>query len=69
MEDNQTINTPPRGNCSFCGRPRGSFKEIVENPTGTVVICNDCISICRDILQAEERNSQKQQHVVLQSRD
>lgn len=67
MEDNQTTNMPPRGNCSFCGRPRGSFKEIVENPTGTVGICNDCIRICRDILQAEERKRQKEQLLVLPS--
>ena len=33
MEDNQTPNQPKNNNCSFCGRPRGAFKEIVEiNP-------------------------------------
>ena len=58
MDDNQTPNTnneqPKRsGNCSFCGRPRGAFKEIVENPNGSVGICNDCIRICREILDAE----------------
>ena len=47
--------------CSFCGRPRGAFKEIVENPNGSVGICNDCIRICRDILDAEERKRRKEQ--------
>ncbi len=65
MDDNQTPNTnneqPKRnGNCSFCGRPRGAFKEIVENPNGSVGICNDCIRICREILDAEERKRTKE---------
>ena len=63
MDENQTPNVekPQRnGNCSFCGRPRGAFKEIVENPNGSVGICNDCIRICRDILDAEERKRTKE---------
>ena len=63
MDENQTPNVeqPKRnGNCSFCGRPRGAFKEIVENPNGSVGICNDCIRICRDILDAEERKRTKE---------
>lgn len=66
--ENQTPPTMPRnGNCSFCGRPRGTFKEIVENPNGTVGICNDCIRICREILDAEERKRQKEQPFNLPS--
>ena len=67
MEDNQNIGMPPRGSCSFCGRPRGAFKEIVENPTGTVGICSDCIKICREILQTEERKRQKEHLLALPS--
>lgn len=66
MDNNNQNQIPPRNNnCSFCGRPRGAFKEIVENPTGTVGICNDCIRICREILDAEERKRQKEQPFVL----
>ncbi len=62
MDNNNENKIPFRSNaCSFCGRPRGAFKEIVENPTGTVGICNDCIKICKDILEAEERRRQKEQ--------
>ncbi|MBQ8451330.1 MAG: ATP-dependent Clp protease ATP-binding subunit ClpX [Clostridia bacterium] len=59
MDENQT---PPemRSTCSFCGRPRGAFKEIVENPNGSVGICNDCIRICKDILDSEERKRRKE---------
>ena len=60
MDDKQIPNGPKNSNCSFCGRPRGAFKEIVENPTGSVGICNDCIRICREILEAEERKRQKE---------
>lgn len=60
MDDNQMPNGPKNNNCSFCGRPRGAFKEIVENPTGSVGICNDCIRICREILEAEERKRRKE---------
>ena len=61
MDEKQTPNAPRNNNCSFCGRPRGTFKEIVENPTGTVGICNDCIRICREILDTEERKRQKEE--------
>ena len=30
MNENQIPNGPKNSNCSFCGRPRGAFKEIVE---------------------------------------
>ena len=60
MDDKQITNGPKNNNCSFCGRPRGAFKEIVENPTGSVGICNDCIRICREILETEERKRQKE---------
>ena len=60
MDDKQMPNGPKNNNCSFCGRPRGAFKEIVENPTGSVGICNDCIRICREILEAEERKRRKE---------
>ena len=60
MSENEIPNGPKTNGCSFCGRPRGAFKEIVENPTGTVGICNDCIRICREILDNEERKRQKE---------
>lgn len=64
MDENQKP-TERNNGCSFCGRPRGAFKEIVENPNGTVGICNDCIRICRDILDAEERKRRKEQPFAL----
>jgi len=61
MDDEKKKPTEPRNNgCSFCGRPRGAFKEIVENPNGSVGICSDCIRICREILDAETRKRSKE---------
>ena len=66
--ENQTpTNEPKNNNCSFCGRPRGAFKEIVENPNGTVGICNDCILICKEILDNEARKRRKEQPFNLPS--
>lgn len=57
---------PPRNNrCAFCGRPKGTFKSIVENPNGTVGICDDCIKICGEILKQEERKHKKQEKLIL----
>ena len=66
MSDN-TQQTPPKRNdhCSFCGRPRTAFKGMVENPNGSVAICNDCINICKEILNAEERKRKKEEELPL----
>ena len=44
-------NRPRNKGCAFCGRPKGAFKSIVENPIGTVGICDDCVKICSEILK------------------
>lgn len=66
MSDN-IQQTPPKRNdhCSFCGRPRSAFKGMVENPNGSVAICNDCINICKEILNAEERKHKKEEELKL----
>lgn len=79
MSENQNNNNqnPPNGGnnggngkipnkgCAFCGRPKGMFKSIVENPIGTVGICDDCIKICNEILKQEERKNKKEEKLVL----
>ncbi len=56
---------PRNKGCAFCGRPKGAFKSIVENPNGTVGICDDCVKICNEILKQEERKRNKQEKLVL----
>ena len=66
MAENTEQTTPKRNDhCSFCGRPRTAFKGMVENPNGSVAICNDCINICKEILNAEERKHKKEEELVL----
>lgn len=66
--ENQTpTGGPKNNNCSFCGRPRGAFKEIIENPTGSVGICNDCILICKNILDAEAKKRAREEIFILPS--
>ena len=69
MDEIKTTTSQRNNGCSFCGRPRGAFKEIVENPNGNVGICNDCIRICRDILDAEERKRHKEEPFNLPTPD
>jgi ATP-dependent Clp protease ATP-binding subunit ClpX len=40
--------------CSFCGKSQHDVRKLIAGPT--VFICNECIELCRDIIQ-EEKNS------------
>ena len=43
--------------CSFCGKSKESVKKFISGPN--VYICNECISLCNEILaEEEERESQ-----------
>jgi len=39
--------------CSFCGKPQDLVTRLIAGPSGGVYICNECIDICNDILDAE----------------
>ena len=38
--------------CSFCGKPQAGVKRIIAGPG--VYICDECISVCRNILDEDE---------------
>ena len=42
--------------CSFCGKPADQSRHLVAAPSGNINICNNCISVCQDILSQEEDN-------------
>jgi len=45
--------------CSFCGKSKESVKKFISGPN--VYICNECISLCNEILaEEEEREAQEQ---------
>jgi ATP-dependent Clp protease ATP-binding subunit ClpX len=47
--------------CSFCGKSKDSVKKFISGPS--VYICNECISLCNEIL-AEEEEREAQDAVV-----
>ncbi len=40
--------------CSFCGKPQSQVKRLISG--AGVYICNECIELCQDILDAEEQH-------------
>ena len=38
--------------CSFCGKSKETVKKFISGPS--VYICNECISLCNEILEEEE---------------
>ena len=54
--------------CSFCGKSKESVKKFISGPS--VYICNECISLCNEILaEEEERESQDAQATTLVPRE
>ncbi len=47
--------------CSFCGKSKESVKKFISGPS--VYICNECISLCNEIL-AEEEEREASESVV-----
>jgi ATP-dependent Clp protease ATP-binding subunit ClpX len=47
--------------CSFCGKSKDSVKKFISGPS--VYICNECISLCNEILAEEEEREQAENTV------
>jgi ATP-dependent Clp protease ATP-binding subunit ClpX len=47
--------------CSFCGKSKDSVKKFISGPS--VYICNECISLCNEILAEEEEREQTESTV------
>jgi ATP-dependent Clp protease ATP-binding subunit ClpX len=43
--------------CSFCAKPGSEVAKVVAGPG--VYICNECIGLCNDVLQAEQQRPSK----------
>ena len=41
--------------CSFCGRSQLETKNMITSPTGTSFICEDCVAVCKDMLDRAKR--------------
>src|SRR5438128_8787555 len=41
--------------CSFCGKPQDQVRRLIAGP-GAVYICDECVELCREIIDEEELN-------------
>ena len=41
-----------RYNCSFCGKPQEQVQRLIAGPGG-VYICDECVSLCQEIITEE----------------
>jgi ATP-dependent Clp protease ATP-binding subunit ClpX len=41
--------------CSFCGKSQHEVRKLIAGPT--VFICDECVELCKDIIQEEKRSS------------
>jgi len=51
--------------CSFCGKSKDAVKRFISGPS--VYICNECISLCNEILAEEEEKEQDSVQMPLPS--
>ena len=45
-------------NCSFCGKNQSKVKKLIAGPN--IYICNECVDLCNDILQEENKNEKEE---------
>jgi ATP-dependent Clp protease ATP-binding subunit ClpX len=41
--------------CSFCGKSQQEVRKLIAGPT--VFICDECVELCKDIIQEENKSS------------
>jgi len=41
--------------CSFCGRSQKEVKKLISSPDGNSLICDECVSVCKDMLFEEQK--------------
>ncbi|MBQ8427080.1 MAG: ATP-dependent Clp protease ATP-binding subunit ClpX [Clostridia bacterium] len=50
--------------CSFCGKPKELTKRLIAGPNG-IYICDECIEICRDVMQEDNMKEGESQPINL----
>ena len=49
--------------CSFCDKPEGPNRKLIGNPEGNSFICEECVSLCRDILRGKGKRAPDRKYV------
>jgi|TARA_Y100000022_G_scaffold86099_1_gene74214 ATP-dependent Clp protease ATP-binding subunit ClpX len=55
MTENSTDKNKNTLYCSFCGKSQHEVKKLIAGPT--VFICDECVELCNDIIQEENKES------------
>ena len=50
--------------CSFCGKPKELAKKLIAGTNG-VYICDECIDICKEVLESDEEKKEEKSSVRL----
>ncbi len=50
--------------CSFCKRTQGEISRLISGPDG-VYICDECVDLCKELLEQERRQSSTGPEVLL----
>jgi len=65
-QNNNQENTETKENqtrrCAFCGRPREMFNRYIINPEASTFICEDCIRICKEVIDENNQEIKKPQN-------
>ena len=43
--------------CSFCGKKQKDARKLIASPDGDAFICDECVSICKDIMLEESKTT------------
>ena len=46
--------------CSFCDRPEGPNRQLIGNPEGNSFICEECVSLCKEIVTKKDKKTEKE---------
>lgn len=50
--------------CSFCGRPANELSDIISNPEGDCFICKECLNICKDVLDYQQKTKNNDNNFI-----
>ncbi len=51
--------------CSFCGKKQKDAKRLIESPSGSAFICDECVTICKEIMVEETKQTQEFETIAL----
>lgn len=52
--------------CSFCGKPQTEVEKLIMGPE-SVYICNECIDICKEIIDGGQNETKSNNTILMES--